>query len=378
LASWTHRNGGAEHRTVHRALASAPVALWSAGIGSGENRKYRITADPVVLDGRVFTLDSRALVMAHALNGEAVWSHDVTPGSDKSGDASGGGLAVDGDTLFVTTGFGALVALDVATGNERWVQKLEASATGAPTVRDGIVYVSSRDSRAWALDRKTGRIKWQLPGTPSSSVMIGGAGPAVSDKFAVFPFGSGELVAAFRKGGVRTWASSISGKRRGRAYTGVTDITGDPVIVGDVVYVGSQSGRVAALDLGSGERIWTAKEGAYSPVWPVGGSVFLVSDEAKLVRLDAGTGARIWAVDMPYFKRVKPRRRKTVYAHYGPVLAGGRLVVASSDGLIRFFNPVDGTLVSSLEIPGGAASNPVIAGGVLYVVSSRGKLHAFR
>lgn len=377
-AEWTHRNGSPEHRITHPALASTLTHVWSAAIGAGDSRKYRITADPVVAAGRVFTLDAQATVMAHSTSGAKIWARDVTPASDRDGEASGGGLAVDGNTLYVTSGYGELVALDVATGAERWVQKLDAAATGAPTVRGGIVYLTSRDSRAWAIDAGNGRIKWQLPGTPTTSVMVGGTAPAVSDKFAVFPFGSGELVSVFRKGGVRTWASSVSGKRRGRAYAGITDITGDPVISGDVVYAGSQSGRVVALKLSSGERIWTAKDGAYSPVWPVGGSIFLVSDEAKLVRLDAATGERIWAVQLPYYKNEKPRRRKEVFANYGPVLAGGRLIVASNDGLIRSFNPVDGSLVSSIEIPGGATTNPVVAGGVLYVVSTKGQLHAYR
>ena len=377
-SAWTHRNGSPEHRITHPSLSKNLTQIWSATIGSGESRKLRITADPVVLAGRIFTLDAQARVMAHSTNGAEIWSHDLTPVTDRSGEASGGGLAVEGDTLYVTTGFGALVALDVATGRERWVQKLESAATGAPAVKGGIVYVTSRDSRAWAINAADGRVKWQLPGTPTTSVMVGGTAPAVTDKFAVFPFGSGELVTAFRKGGVQVWATSVSGKRRGRAYAGISDITGDPVISGNVVYAGSQSGRIVALDMGSGERLWTAKEGAYSPVWVTGGSVFLVSDEAQLVRLDAATGERIWGVEMPYYTKDKPRRRKAVYAHYGPVLAGGRLIVAGSDGMIRSFSPVDGSLLSTVEIPGGATTNPVIVGGVLYLVSTNGKLHAFR
>ena len=377
-SEWTHRNGTATHKITHPALSQSLTRIWSAGIGAGEGRKYRITADPVVSGGKIFTLDAQATVMAHNTNGDRVWAHDLTPASDRGGEASGGGLAVDGDTVFVTTGYGALTALNASTGAELWAQKLEASATGSPTVREGIVYVTSRDSRAWAIDAKNGRIKWQLPGSPTPSVMVGGTAPAVSDKFAVFPFGSGELIAAFRKGGVRTWASSVSGKRRGRAYAGITDITGDPVIVGNVVYAGSQSGRIVALDMGSGERIWTANEGAYSPVWPVGGSVFLVSDEAQLVRLDAATGERIWGIQMPYYTRDRIKRRKAVFTHYGPVLAGGRLIVASNDGLIRSYNPVDGALISTVDVPGGATTNPVVVGGVLYVVSTNGQLHAFR
>lgn len=375
---WTHRNGSPTHRTQHPALTPTPQRVWSASIGQGNNRRGRITADPIMADGRLFTLDAGATVAATNTSGGALWRYDLTPSSDRQGDASGGGLAYGSGRLFVTSGYGLLVALDPTTGAEIWTQKLDASATGAPTVVGDLVYVTARDSRAWAVRADNGRVEWQLPGTPTPSVMQGGAGPAVTDRLAIFPFGSGEVLATLRKGGIRVWGATIAGQRRGRVYATISDITGDPVIDGDVLYVGNQSGRIAAVRVGNGERLWTAREGAYSPVWPEGGSVFLVSDQAELVRLDAATGDRIWGVELPYFENERVRRRKSVHAHYGPVLAGGRLWVASSDGILRGFAPESGQQVHEAQIPGGAASNPIVVGGVLYVVSANGQIHAFR
>jgi outer membrane protein assembly factor BamB len=60
------------------------------------------------------------------------------------------------------------------------------------------------------------------------------------------------------------------------------------------------------------------------------------------------------------------------------VVAGGRVIVASSDGVIRLFDPVSGALARQVALPGGAASNPVVAGGVLHVVAADGTLRAFR
>ena len=123
---------------------------------------------------------------------------------------------------------------------------------------------------------------------------------------------------------------------------------------------------------------WSATEGALGPVAVAGGSLFLVNDEAKLVRLDATTGEVIWSVEMPYFTQDKIKKRKGIFAHYGPVLAGGRVMVVSSDGLLRAFDPTDGSLTYTAEIPGGAAAQPAVAGGTLYVVGGNGQLHAFR
>jgi outer membrane protein assembly factor BamB len=378
LTSWTHRYGNAAHKVSHPALSSAPQSLWTAKIGSGNSRGHKITADPVVEDGRIFTLDSRARVTAVSPTGETLWTRDLTPASDKSDDASGGGLAIQDGVLYVTTGFGEIQALSAQTGAEAWTQRLDAPATGAPTVSGDLVYVVSADSIAWAINTTDGRVKWQVPGTPSLSNMVGGAGPAITDKLAIFAFGSGEILATFRQGGVRRWTANVLGERRGRAYSSVTDISGDPVIDGNTVYAANQSGRLVRLEASTGDRIWTASEGAYSPVWPVGDSVFLVSEQAELVRLDAETGDKIWGTELPYFTKEKVKRRKAVFAHYGPVLAGGRLWVGGSDGLIRSFDPVSGAQTGTLEIKGGASTNPVVVNNVMYVVSANGQLHAFR
>ena len=150
------------------------------------------------------------------------------------------------------------------------------------------------------------------------------------------------------------------------------------MVVGDKIYIGNHSGRTVAFDSGSGERIWTAGEGAVDTVWPAGNSLFLISDRSQLVRLNIADGSIVWAQDLPGFVKDKPKRRGPIVAHYGPILAGGRIVVASNDGYLRFFNPVDGTLVNRVEVPGGATTAPVVAGQTLYVVSTKGELHAFR
>lgn len=377
--SWTHRGGTARHAIRHPRLSASPSPIWSADIGAGAGRTFRVTADPVVASGRIFTLDAKARVMAHDVDrGTPIWSADLTPASDREGDASGGGLAIGDGVLFVTTGFGDLTAFDAASGRRLWRQELDAVAAGAPTVAGGLVYTVSRNGQAWAIDTANGRIKWTLRGLPGVSVRAGGAGPAITDRLAVFPFGSGELIAALRQSGIRVWSASVSGTRRGRAYAGLNDISADPVVDDGVIYAGNPSGRVVAIDAASGARLWTATEGAVSPVWPVGNSVFLVSDQNRLVRLDAATGTVIWSRALPLFRNERVRRRKAIFAHYGPVLAGGRLWVASDDGLLRSFDPVTGAEAGSIGLRGGAASNPIVVNDTMYLVTKLGRLVAYR
>ena len=376
-ADWTQRAGNVRHLTHHASLTGAPARVWTADIGAGNGRRERLIAAPVVAGGRVFAIDAESRVTAVTTGGAVLWSVSLVPDYDSSA-LSGGGLAYGDGRLFATTSYGEIVALDPASGAVAWRQRLTSTITGAPAVDGGVVYAVGRDSSGWAVRADNGRVIWTVPGTPAATGMIGSAAPAVSGTAVLFPFASGEVAAVDRTTGTPMWVSTVAGGRLGRAYAGVSEITGDPVVAGAVTYVGNQSGRTIAVETETGKLLWTARDGAYGPVLPVGNSVFLVNDEARLVRLDAATGATIWSVDMPYFLKDKPQKRQRITTHYGPVLAGGRLVVVSGDGLVRLFNPVDGAMTGSAEIPGGAAAQPALAGGLLFVLGGKGQLHAFR
>ena len=377
-ARWSHPRGSAQQRITHPQLGADLSRVWGADIGRGDERRHRLTATPVAEDSRIFTLDSRATVTATSTDGERLWQADLTPSYAGRDDASGGGLAVADGRLYVATGFGRVTALDTRTGDELWSHRFDAPVTAAPTVSGNSVYVVAADSSAWALDAGNGRVRWQLPGTPSSSTMAGGSSPAVSGGTTIFPFPSGAVTGALNDGGAELWATTVAGQRLGRAHSGIPGLLGLPVIDGNTAYVGNHSGRIAALDIETGERRWTADEGATGPVWPVGGSLFVLTDEGRLARLSASSGDQVWQVQLPHFRSDDEDRRAEIVTHHGPVLAGGRLVVTSNDGVLRGFDPVSGELVERLVLPASATTAPIVVAGTLYVVTSDGTLHAYR
>ena len=378
LAEWTHRGSNVRHLAPHNVLSPRPQLVWSSSIGQGSSRRYRVATTPVVAGGRIFTIDSHSTLAATSTGGATLWSVDLAPALDPGSEASGGGLAFGDGKLLVTTGYGELIAVEPTNGAILWRQRFSSAATGAPTVADGTVYVIARDSSAWAIDSSNGKVRWQLPGVPGQTSYIGGGGPALSDRLVLFPFSSGNLVAALRTGGMQMWSAPVAGNRIARGYSKIQDLAADPVVSGNTIYIANASGRTVAVDATTGKRKWEATEGAVNTIAVAGGSVFLVNDENRLVRLDAATGDVIWSAEMPLYPQEKPRKRRSIYAHYGPVLAGGHLVVASSDGVLRLFDPTNGALVGTSQLPAGAATAPVVVGGMLFVVGEDGKLHAFR
>lgn len=361
----------------HLAGPASLSEVWRADVGAGSDGSSRITATPVVADGRVYTLDAASGVAAvDAASGRVLWRASVTPEGENDSDGFGGGLAYMDGRLFATTGFGEVLAIAPADGAILWRQSLGAPLRAAPAVAAGRVIVVTRANQGFGLDAATGGILWRALGAPGGAGVLGGASPAVSGELAVLPFTSGELLAVRASNGRRIWSDALTGGGRGSASIDVTDISGDPVIAGQAVFAANDSGQLVAIDGRTGARGWLRQLGAASPVWPIGPTLFLVTNDARVMRLAAATGETMWSAQLPRY--TDPGDRTGVIGYRGPVVAGGVVYVASSEEGLLAFDPQNGAALPGADISGGAGVAPVVAGGVLYALSNDGVLHAFR
>ncbi len=377
-ADWPQVGGSAAHSIGNVAIGAGQTPVFALGIGEAAGKRHRITAEPIVGGGLVYTLDSRARVSATTTAGQTAWSVDLRAAGESGDSVSGGGIAYEGGRVYVTTGYGELIALDARSGGVIWRQRVDSVISGAPTVQNGTVYVVARNATGWAVRASDGKVLWQVGGNTAVAGVMGASAPAVSGNTVVFPFASGQLLGVDTRSGQQLWTAQVAGSRKGRAIGLLRDMTGDPVIIGNRVFAGTSSGRMAAFDLTTGEEAWNARNGAANPPVPAGNSVFAINDQSQLVRLDAANGATVWSVDLPEFTTAKVKKQAQVYAHFGPTLAGNKLYVASSDGVLRIFDPATGALIGQGNIPGGAATAPVVAGQTLYIVTRSGQLVAYR
>ena len=132
---WAQPGGNASKSMGHVALAAAPTQAWSVSIGNGNSFRTRLVAEPVVADGRVYTIDTLARVRAFDIRtGNELWMHQVRGENSPPEALFGGGVTYDGGRIYATNGVGDAAALDAATGNQVWMVKPGGPLRGAPTV----------------------------------------------------------------------------------------------------------------------------------------------------------------------------------------------------------------------------------------------------
>ena len=209
-------------------------------------------------------------------------------------------------------------------------------------------------------------------GISESAGLVGGASPAANSDIVVPVFSSGEITALRVENGSVAWSDSLSSVRGFGGLSSISDIQALPVIDKGVVIAMSFSGRLVAIDERTGNRVWQREIGGTETPWVAGNHIFVLSSENQLVALGRDTGSIRWVTELPRFDGGDP------VVLTGPVLAGGRLIVAGTDGVVFEVEPQSGKVLREWDAGSSVLIPPVVAGGTLYLLSEDGTLSAYR
>jgi outer membrane protein assembly factor BamB len=376
-AEWAQPGGSASKSIGHVALGTTLGTAFSVQAGQGTSNDARLASSPVVAGGRVFTIDTTATVRAFdAQSGAQVWA--VQFGTEKNNSASlyGGGVAVANGRVYATNGLGFVAALDAGNGGLVWQVRPGGPLRGAPTISGDTLYVMSQDNQVFSLKTADGTTNWSAAAALEIAGVFGTGAPAVAQGTVVAGFSSGELNAYRYENGRVVWQDALQRTSIRTSVATLSDIDASPVIDNGQVFALGQGGRMVSLDLISGQRIWELNIAGISTPWVAGDWVFVVTDDAKVIAIARGTGKVRWINQLPAFQNQKAKRGPISYV--GPVLAGDRLILAGSNGVLVNIDPATGSFQSQTNVGSGVSLTPVVANSTLYVLDDRGRLHAFR
>jgi len=278
-----------------------------------------------------------------------------------------------------------LYAVNLADGLQRWKFKTGSRVTSSPAVYNGAVFFASYDGNIYAVDAKSGEQRWKFASEGERRFMgrhLHGADPAGESMPDPFDFylsspaidadtvyigsGDGNVYALDAKSGTLRW----------KFRTGNV-VHASPAIANGMVYIGSWDSYFYALDAKSGQERWRFKTGEdheianqvgiQSSALIADGTVYFGCRDSNLYALDAASGAKKWVYS-----------NKGSWVISTPIAKEGTLYFATSDSAL--FNAVDaksGALRYSLSFHHWPMfSSPAIAGRNLYIGSHAGTLMA--
>lgn len=237
-----------------------------------------------------------------AANGQLRWSTNVGfPVAARP--ASADGFAFVGDLG------GNMRALALHDGEESWSFQAKSSLETDATYHDGRLFFTDASDTLYALDAVTGKELWRYHrNTPDYFTLAGSGKPEVHDGEVYCGFADGRLVALQLDSGEVIWELDL----RGDAEE-LTDVDGQLVVDGDILYAASYSGGVFGVDRLTGEIIWRVPVSAVGEIVFYDTMLYVISALGRVVAIDPLDGTASWGFK---FKDAIPSGLNS----YGPYL----------------------------------------------------------
>ena len=377
-AAWPQAGGNPAHLMGHLQANDRLTEVWKVSIGQGGGYRQIIMAQPVIQNDVVFTMDSDAVVSAVALtDGKGLWRADTKPKDTDDSTNVGGGLGADGSTLYAVNGLSTLVALDLATGKEKWRQNLDVPARSAPMIADGRIFVTTIVDRLVAFAAADGRPLWNHQAAEPVTSLLGQPAAAYYRGLVSVGFGSGELACLRADSGSVVWTDGL-GASEGRASgPDFLSIRGLPVVVNGLIYAIGMGGLLICNDVPSGRRVWERQVAGEDTPFIAGDWMFVISAQQELAAINITDGRISWITQLPRWE--DPDKRKDTQTWYGPLLVSDRLIVTGTSDDALSISPYTGEILGHIKLSEAAAPTvPVVAGGTVLIVTNDGRLMALR
>ena len=334
---------------------------WETRVGSG-SELLNLALRPAVEGGRVYAAGRNGRV--HALDletGRSQWTTNT--GLELSaGPGVGRGLVVVGSTS------GLVAALDIADGAERWRVQLSGEVLAAPALSPSVVVVRTVDGRLRGLSIETGNELWMVEHRPPRLSLRGTAGPVIAGNTVVAGFDTGRLGAYSLRDGEIQWESVVAVGRGRTEIERLADIDATPQVIGQDVYAVSYGGRLANLAIETGQILWTAEVSSYHGLSVDWTSVFVADVNGEVVALNRASGAEMWRQDALRMRRLT-----------APTPFGQSVVVGDFDGWLHWIDAITGVIQARYRAGRAAFVNaPVTSGEVLVVQDEDDRVYALR
>lgn len=336
--------------------------VWSESLG-GKAKRLRLALRAAVVDGVVYAASHDGEVVAlTADKGKRLW-RTKTKLPLSAGPGVGEGLVVVGATN------GELVALDLKTGKERWRRLMSGEVLARPLLVKDLVIVRTVDGRLQALNVSDAAPRWAVEEVMPRLSLRGTAPPILANDIVVAGFDNGRLLGVDVNTGDTLWNVAIDTASGRTELDRLVDIDAPANVAGKDVYVIGFQGRVAMLELDSGQIWWAKDASSYRGFGMDDRELYITNANSVITALRRADGNQDW-------EQAALRQRGLT----APALDDrGMLVVGDYEGYVHWLDKTNGEVAARAKTDGERISNaPIAAGGRVFVQTDGGKLIAFQ
>jgi outer membrane protein assembly factor BamB len=337
---------------------------WYKNIFYYEDFAKSFVYSPIILNDKIFVLDSSGDLTAFSLNSKKTLWHKRIFDKLWLKNYKVAHLGACHDLLFAVAGVNQIKAVNQIDGKILWSKDLSVVLNSAPICDDKNIYISSSDNKTFALNYKTGDISWIHYGIQKSLAIFGNSQPVLAGDSLILSYSSGEIFAVNKKTGENLWSNDLNSSQNYNSNFFLSDIDATPLVKDNIVYVIGNGGFMKAISLKNGNEIWQLSIASIIDFWLAGDFLFVINNDNKLMAVYKKTGQIKWVVQLPDFKN--PKKITSKFNYIGVVMAGDKLLVARQDGEIFFISPFDGKIEKQYSLSKRILHVPVVINNKIY------------
>ncbi|MEX0740920.1 MAG: outer membrane protein assembly factor BamB [Pseudohongiella sp.] len=336
------------------------VRNWTVNVGDGQGRRYN-RLQPIIAGDTIFAASENGEVNAIDKNtGEVLWR-------ERTGETITGGVGVGGNMVLLGTRDARVFALEQSSGDLLWETSVSSEVLAAPASDGRVVAVQTIDGRLIALDPVDGRQRWVYQTTVPALSLRGNSKPVISGNLVIAGFSSGMVSGVDVGSGALVWEERIAVPQGRYDIERIIDIDGDPIIDGNVVYMGSYQGNLMGLDVQSGRIVWGLPGSTYHNLALGLGNIYWVDNFSHVYAVQNNTERTVWEND-------SLRLRRTT----GPATFNNFVAVADFEGYLHILSQIDGRFVARTRVDRNGVRAPIVTEGRrIYVYGNSGRLSAY-
>tara|TARA_Y100001936_G_scaffold77284_1_gene75747 strand:+ start:717 stop:2048 length:1332 start_codon:yes stop_codon:yes gene_type:complete len=376
-SSWSYPGGSIDNSLHNLEGPEYLKQISKFNIAKGSSKNAFLLSSPIIVDGKIYSLGSDSRINSYDLKTKRrLWQKNMTVKKEQKKEGFGGGISYENGIIFVTNGFGNVLALDANSGKQIWKVNIRIPIRSAPISFDNKVYVISHDNQVFALNSLNGEVLWSHRGILESASVLSSNSVSVDGGLVFVPYSSGEIYAIRSLNGSVVWTDSLSRTGSSTSLSEINSITARPVTDNGRMISISHAGRMISVDISSGERLWTLDISGTETPWVSGDWVFALSTNSELVGVSRNAGKIKWVTQLEQYKNEEKREDPIRWS--GPVMISDKLFVISSHGVAAFISPQTGEIIETNKIPGSFFIAPVIVDGYIYLLNDSGDLIIYR
>ncbi len=331
--------------------------IWSAGVGDGQGKGlYKLT--PAIQGDVIYAASAEGLVRAFDRSrGKSLWKEDMeTPLS--------GGVGVYENALLLGSSEGFVLKVDAGSGEQLWSTRLTGEILAAPQGNGRVVVAQTYDGKLHGLDFDSGEKLWTYDSNVPVLTIRGTSTPILNGDRLYAGFANGRVLAFNAQSGSILWEVRVAISQGRSEIERIVDVDGSMELAGTELYAASYQGRLVAIEVSDGRKIWQQDVSSVSGVSRGFSNVYVADEDGTLsAYLRNGQGVR-WTQDALGFRGLS---RPTPVSSY--------VAVGDFEGYIHLVSQVDGTFAGRVKADGdGVRADMLRDGNVLYVFGNSGKL----